>query len=102
MCSDFDDWWTPLKEFAKKEKNFANWKDFANEEDFNKLLSDFLFSSEGASYKNNFKFAEELICGKPAPRILVILLLLFHTNIFSRFRNSLSNTVICTMRINIS
>ena len=33
------------------------------------VLSDFLFSSEGAKYKKSFKFSDELKCNSPAPPI---------------------------------
>ena len=33
------------------------------------VLSDFLFSSDGAQYKTSFKFSDELRCNSPAPTI---------------------------------
>ena len=33
------------------------------------VLSDFLFSSDGAQYKTRFKFSDELRCNSPAPTI---------------------------------
>ena len=74
----FDDWWTELKEYALDKKNFTNWQDFANSEDFPKLLTDFLFSSYGSKFKANFKFAGDLICNKVSPMIMVRI----ETNIF--------------------
>ena len=39
------------------------------EQDFPLLLSEFLFSNEGARYKSDFKFTDKLECGRPAPNI---------------------------------
>jgi len=65
----FDTWWTKLKEYANDKTNFTSWKDFANEDDFQMILSDFLFSSYGSKYKPNFKFESELVCNEKAPEI---------------------------------
>ena len=67
----FDDWWPELKQYALDKKNFTKWQDFANPEDFPKLLTDFLFSSYGSKFKQNFKFAGDLICNNDAPMIMV-------------------------------
>ena len=74
MFLDFNPWWTSLKEFARDKKNLTRWQDFSNTEDFNIILSDFLFSTRGANYKPNFKWDGELVCNKPAPPIMVIFL----------------------------
>ena len=66
---DVDSWWTKMKEFSDKKTNYTTWHQFANEEDFPIVLSDFLFSSYGSQYKPNFKFESDLICNEPAPRI---------------------------------
>jgi len=62
-------WWSKMKEYARVEKNLTSWEDFATEESFPVLLSDFLFSPSGATYKNNFIFEEPLRCSQPAPRV---------------------------------
>merc|ERR1712226_303915 len=62
-------WWSKMKEYARVEKNLTSWEDFATEESFPALLSDFLFSPSGATYKNNFIFEEPLRCSQPAPRV---------------------------------
>ena len=69
MFSDVDSWWTKMKEYSDAKTNFSSWQQFANEKDFPLILSDFLFSSYGSQYKPNFKFEEDLICNRPAPRI---------------------------------
>ena len=38
-----------------EERNFSHWTEFATEEQFPGLLSDFLYSSHGAKYKSSFK-----------------------------------------------
>jgi hypothetical protein len=63
-------WWPPLKEYAMEKKNFSSWEAFSQSENFSTVLSDFLFSKEGSSYKYNFKFSRELSCREPAPSIL--------------------------------
>ena len=66
-----DSWWPPLKRYAIAKKNYTHWQDFtATPSAFPALLSDFLFSTAGSSYKDNFKFDGELLCGQPAPPIL--------------------------------
>jgi hypothetical protein len=63
-------WWPPLKNYALQTNNFSNWQELGQSEDFNQVLSDFLFSPQGSSYKYNFKFDGQLSCGVPAPPIL--------------------------------
>ena len=53
-----DSWWPSLQRYAAEERNFSHWTEFATEEQFPALLSDFLYSSHGAKYKSSFK--EEL------------------------------------------
>merc|ERR1712038_1047689 len=65
-----DSWWSKLKDYANEKANFTSWQQFANEDDFQMLLSDFLFSSYGSKYKPHFKFGDEkLTCNEKAPRI---------------------------------
>jgi len=66
---DVDCWWSQLKKYAKEKTNFTNWEDFATEEYFPMVFSDFLFSSHGSRFKPNFKFDGELKCNHPAPPI---------------------------------
>ena len=63
-------WWPPLKEYAMDQKNFTSWQELSRSAAFPLLLSDFLFSREGSSYKYNFKFDGQLACRQPAPPIL--------------------------------
>ena len=53
-----DSWWPSMRRYAAEERNFSHWTEFATEEQFPALLSDFLYSSHGAKYKSSFK--EEL------------------------------------------
>lgn len=64
-----DLWWIPLKKYAKEKKNYTAWQEFSYPEEFSSLLSDFLFSPQGAKYQQNFKFDGELGCNEPAPRV---------------------------------
>ena len=57
-----------MREFAAESKNMSL-ADLSNEETFPMVLSDFLFSSSGAPFKNNFIFNEPLLCNSPAPTI---------------------------------
>jgi hypothetical protein len=65
-----DPWWPPLKEYAINQKNYTTWQAFSTPTDFPMVLSDFLFSTAGSSYKYNFKLSGKLACGQPAPGIL--------------------------------
>ena len=38
---------------------------------FSMLLSEFMFSGRGAKQKLNMRFEGELVCNKPAPKVLV-------------------------------
>ena len=68
--SAVDSWWSKLKEYANDKTNYTSWQQFSNEDDFQMVLSDFLFSSYGSKYKPNFKFGKEkLICNEKAPPI---------------------------------
>merc|ERR1719244_446664 len=64
-----DSWWSHFKKYTQEEHN-KTWLSFANEQDFPKIMSDFLYSSHGAKYKSSFKFADDLECNQPAPKIL--------------------------------
>ena len=50
-----DSWWPSMQRYAAEERNFSHWTEFATEEQFPALLSDFLYSSHGAKYKSSFK-----------------------------------------------
>ena len=41
------------------------------EEEFSQLLTQYLFSPSGSRYQPNFQFSSPLVCGQPAPPILV-------------------------------
>ena len=60
-----------MKLYAAIKKNVTKWQDFSDPEDFNMMLSDFLYSSVGARYKRQFRFRGTLECNKPAPPIAV-------------------------------
>ena len=63
-------WWRDLKTYAREQKNYSSWQSFANPEEFPMILSDFLFSESGTTYKGNFRWDGTLECGKPAPPII--------------------------------
>jgi len=67
---DVDCWWTELKKYSEEKTNFTNWQEFAQEDKFPIIFSDFLFSSYGSNFKPNFKFDGELICNQPAPPVV--------------------------------
>ena len=65
-------WWTDFKRYVEENKNFTSWRQISVEEQtFYTVLSDFLFSREGAQFKNDFKFTKSLTCNMPAPQIKV-------------------------------
>ena len=65
-----DSWWTQLKKYSEEKTNFTNWQEFAQEDKFPIIFSDFLFSSYGSNFKPNFKFDGELICNQPASPVV--------------------------------
>ena len=56
------------------------------EDDFNERLTRFLFSPNGSRYRNNFKFSGNLICGEPAPPILVSTVKFTHPKLDTGYR----------------
>eukprot|EP00088_Acartia_fossae_P046862 TRINITY_DN5073_c0_g1_i2.p1 TRINITY_DN5073_c0_g1~~TRINITY_DN5073_c0_g1_i2.p1 ORF type:complete len:1105 (-),score=246.34 TRINITY_DN5073_c0_g1_i2:820-4134(-) len=66
---NYDGFWDGLKEYAFDVKKYKSIDDFAHEDVFPMLLSDFLFSSDGGKYKKDFLFNGTLECGYPAPPI---------------------------------
>ena len=60
-----------MQKFMEKKGTVA-WESI-EEEFFMKTLTQFLFSTNGAKYKNQFKFSQPLECGDSTalPRILV-------------------------------
>ena len=71
ILEDYNSWWRDFVSYSDNRFNEINsWKNLTNDE-FLDLLSDFLYSSSGSQYQNNFKFEQELRCGQPAPKINV-------------------------------
>jgi hypothetical protein len=70
ILKEVNSWWAKIKEYAVDKANFTDWHDFATEDKFQLLLSDFLFSSLGAKFKSNFRFDSALKCNQPAPRVV--------------------------------
>jgi len=67
--ASIDPWQLQFKKYVEETES-VDW-DNIEENFFRSKLSQFLFSPPGAKYRLNFKFADELKCGQPAPRILV-------------------------------
>jgi len=65
----YDCWWKHFKKYVEEKHNFSHYSNYANENDFPKLLSEFLFSPDGARYKGDFNFVDNLECGSAAPNI---------------------------------
>ena len=57
--------------YARDKKNITRWQDFSNKKDFSRILSDFLFSTKGITYKDKFRFDGNITCNQPAPPITV-------------------------------
>merc|ERR1712200_201951 len=64
-----DSWWKEMKHYANHTKH-TPWREFATADHFPTMLSDFLYTGDGAKYKNDFIWDGELECGLPAPPIL--------------------------------
>ena len=56
------------------------------EDVFNERLTQFLFSPNDSRYRNNFKFSGDLICGEPAPPILVSSVKFTHPKLDTGYR----------------
>ena len=69
VIRSFDCWWPKFVQYHSDNNNLSHYSEYANQQDFPLLLSEFLFSNEGARYKADFKFTDELECGRPAPNI---------------------------------
>ena len=54
VLSSYDCWWGTFQSYVRNRENRSS--------DFQSLLSDFLFSPEGAKYKSHFKFSASLSC----------------------------------------
>jgi Niemann-Pick C1 protein len=68
---DFQSWTKPFQEFVLRNygKNFL--AEPLNDTDWRQYLTQFLYSSTGGKYQQNFKFDSKLQCGEPAPNIKV-------------------------------
>ncbi len=64
-------WWPTLKKYMREEKGVEDWREAFQTDKFAIYLSDFLHHKTGAKDKRFFRFAEELKCNEPAPRITV-------------------------------
>ena len=56
FLTDVDSWWIAFKKYTLEKTNFSSWRDFASEEVFLLVFSDFLFSSHGARFRSMFRF----------------------------------------------
>ena len=54
----YDCWWTHFQTFSREQRNYSHYSEYANGQDFPELLTDFLFSPDGARYKSDFHFTE--------------------------------------------
>ena len=68
-----DGWYPGFKEYVNK--HFLQDRPLPShrieEEEFSQLLTQYLFSPSGSRYQPNFQFSSDLVCGQPAPPILV-------------------------------
>merc|ERR1719483_85716 len=65
----YESWWSELKKYSIEKENFSNWEQIANNEVFPTAMSNFLYSSSGAKFQENFKFSGNITCGQPVPQI---------------------------------
>ena len=68
VISSYDCWWESFQSYAQKKYNYTTTDQLSPH--FQSLLSEFLFSQEGAKYESHFKFSKPLVCGLPAPPVL--------------------------------
>jgi len=67
----YDCWWTHFQHYVAENKNYTHHSQYNYDDGelFHDLLSEFLFSTDGAKYKDDFNFDSDLECGLPAPNI---------------------------------
>ena len=70
LIKHIDAWPVKFKEFLSYDNPQFDWSSL-DEDMFHEKLSHFLFSPMGAKYRIMFKFEGDLVCGEPAPRVLV-------------------------------
>ena len=70
LIKHIDAWPVKFKEFLSYDNPQFDWSNL-DEDMFHEKLSHFLFSPMGAKYRIMFKFEGDLVCGEPAPRVLV-------------------------------
>ena len=68
VISSYDCWWESFQSYSLKKYNYTTTEQLSPH--FQSLLSEFLFSQEGAKYESHFKFSKPLVCGLPAPPVL--------------------------------
>ncbi|XP_023328081.1 Niemann-Pick C1 protein [Eurytemora carolleeae] len=82
ILSAVDSWYLEFRKFAVG-KNLVEESDWfnlfqENREKFYTILTQFLFSPDGAPYRRRFNFVNDLICGEAAPTVLLSSIELTH------------------------
>ena len=65
-----ESWWPSFKGYLDSKKNIS-WQEIEDNNHFQSLLSSFLFDVDNAKQQANIRFSSPLICGLPAPPIIV-------------------------------
>ena len=78
MVAGVSSWFSEFKIFIEEKHDIRDWRETIrydkngyNPKNFSMLLSEFMFSGRGAKQKLNMVFEGELVCNKPAPKVLV-------------------------------
>ena len=69
VLDTYTSWWPDFAAYVDT-AGPGSWRNLTDNS-FQTMLSKFLFSKSGSKYQNFFEFESELICGSPAPQILV-------------------------------
>jgi len=69
ILESYESWWTDFVVYLDRKTEFKSWQNLTGD-DFQLVITDFLFSKSGSKFQNNFNFLSRLECGWPAPPIL--------------------------------
>ena len=77
ILESYESWWKHFVVYLEKKTEFHSWQNLS-QDDFQLVLTDFLFSKSGAKFRQNFNFQSPLQCGAPAPGVTGTSLQIFY------------------------
>jgi len=87
ILTSVDSWYLGFRDYAVKNKLVSgeDWLHLfqSNQVKFYAILTQYLFSPEGAKYRRSFNFVNDLTCGEAAPKVLLSSIQLTHKLFYS-------------------